>query len=111
MAQSQLFKSQNQSQASYPPQRPVKDKVAKQIDVDLAQVVSQQAQLKEMAEDTNQTVHNIKQLLENMAVLPTQPTTRGQSSTEGLRVEQQVVKATVRGNATSTRRANSQQVI
>ena len=88
----------------------VKEKVAGSIDVDLAQVVSRQAQLEEMVEDTNQAVHTIKQLLERMAVPSTQLTTRDRPTTEGLHVEQQVIKATMRGNATSTRRTNSQQV-
>ena len=78
------------------------------MDVDLAQVVSRQAQLEEMVEDTNQAVHNIKQLLERMAIPPAQPTIRGQPSAEGLRVEQQVAKATTCGNVTSTRHANLQ---
>ena len=40
LAQNQSFESQNQTQASYPPQRLGKEKVTEQTDVDLAQVVS-----------------------------------------------------------------------
>ena len=47
-------------QASYPPQRPGKEKVIEQIDVNLTQVVSGQAQLEGMVEERNQVVHNIK---------------------------------------------------
>ena len=100
----------HQSQASDPPQRLGKEKIAEQTDIDLTQVVSRQAQLEKMVEDTNQTVHTIKQLLEWIAIPPAWSTTRGQLATEGLHVEQQVVKATTRGNATSTCRMNSQQV-
>ena len=64
------------------------------VDVDLAQVVSRQAQPEGMAEDTNQIVHTIKQLLERMVIPPAQPTTRLWSTIEGPRVEQQVAKAT-----------------
>ena len=65
-------------------------------DVDLVQVVSQQAQLEEMVEDTNHAIHTIKQLLERTTALPT---IRGQTTTEGLCVEEQVIKATTRGKA------------
>ena len=78
--------------------------------VDLAQVVNQQAQLEEMVEDTNQAVHTIKQLLEMIAIPPAQPTTRGQPIAEGLLVQQQVDKATTRRKVTSTHCTNSQQV-
>ena len=67
--QNQPFSSQNQPQASDPPQRPRKKTAAGPTDIDLAQVVSRHAQLEEMVEDTNQAVHTIKQLLERMAAL------------------------------------------
>ena len=65
-------------------------------DVDLVQVVSQQAQLEEMVEDINHAIHTIKQLLERTTALPT---IRGRTTTEGLCVEEQVIKATTRGKA------------
>ena len=39
---------------------PRNEKEVEQLDVDLTQVVSRQAQLEEMMEDTNQAVHTIK---------------------------------------------------
>ena len=78
-------------------------------DVNLAQVVSQQAQLEEMVEDTNLAVNTIKQLLKRM-VAPSAPLNTGsQTAVEGQRVEKQVAKATMRGNATSTHCINCQQ--
>ena len=77
--------------------------------VDLAQVVNQQAQLEEIV-GTNHVVHTIKQLLDRMIIPLAQPTTGGRPAVEGLRVEQQVNKATTGGNMTSTHRTNSQQV-
>ena len=53
LARNQPSESQSQTQASDPPQRLGKDKVSEQTDVDLAQVVSRQAQLKGVVEDTN----------------------------------------------------------
>ena len=58
------------------PPRGQKEKVADQAEVDLAQVVNQQAQLEGIVEDTNQVVHTIKQLLERMVIPPAQPTPR-----------------------------------
>ena len=51
LAQKKPSESQNQTQASDPSQRPGKEKVAEQTEVDLAQVVNQQAQLEGMVED------------------------------------------------------------
>ena len=76
LAKNQLLDSQNQTQASYPPQRPGKENVADQAEVDLAQVVNRQAQLEGIVEDTNQAIHTIKQLLERIVILPAQPTPR-----------------------------------
>ena len=81
--------------------------MTEETDVDLAQVVSRQAQLEAMVEDTNQVVHTIKQLLERMVIPPAQPTIIIRSAVEGHYVNQQVVKATTCGNVTSTRCANS----
>ena len=63
-----------------------------------------------MVEDINQAIYIIKQLLERMVIPPAQPTSRLRSAIERSRVEQQVAKATTRGNATSNCCANSQQV-
>ena len=77
--------------------------MVRSTDVNLAQVASRQAQLEEMVEETNKAIHSIKQLLERLAIPPTQPTIRGQPTVEGLCVEQQVFKATTCGNATLSR--------
>ena len=76
--------------------------MADQAEVDFAQVVNRQAQLEGMVEDTNQAVHTIKQLLEKMVIPTAKQTPRLQSTIEGSPIEQQVAKATMRGNATST---------
>ena len=107
-AQNQLSGSQNQPEASNPPQKPVNETVTRPTDIDLAQVVSWQAQLEEMVENMNQAVNTIKKLLERMAALSTTPTIGGRTTAEGQYVEHQVAKATTRGNATATRRTNSQ---
>ena len=62
--------------------------MADQTYVDLAQVVSQQAQLEEMVDETNQDFHTIKQLLERRAIPSAQLTTRRQLAVERLRVKQ-----------------------
>ena len=61
-------------------------------------------------EETNQAIHTIKQLLERMVLPQVQPTPRLKSAVEGTQVEQKVAKSTTCGNATSNRRANSQQI-
>ena len=53
LAQNQPSESQNQMQASDPPQRPRKEQVVEQAKVNLAQVVNRQAQLEGMVEETN----------------------------------------------------------
>ena len=60
--------------------------MAEQTDVDLTQVVSRQAQLEEIVEDTNQAIHTIKQLLERIAIPLAQPITRGRPAAEWLRI-------------------------
>ena len=84
--------------------------MVEQTEVDLTQVASQHAQLEGMVEETNQVVHTIKQLLERMVIPTTKLTLRLRFAVEGSRVEHQVAKFTMHGNATSTRRANSSQV-
>ena len=71
LAQNQRLESQNQTQASDPNQRPRKENVAEQTEVDLALAVNRQAQLEGMVEETNQAIHTIKQLLERIVILPT----------------------------------------
>ena len=93
-----------------PSKRPGNEKVIEQTDVNLAQVVSRQAQLERMVEDTNHAIHTIKQLLERMVIPPAQSSTRLRSAVWGPRVKQQVAKVTTHGNATSTYHANSEQV-
>ena len=73
-------------------------------------MANRQAQLEGMMEETNQAVHTIKELLERMVLPRTQKALGPRPVREGARVEQQVAKTTMRGNATSNRRANSQQV-
>ena len=105
LTQNQPSESQNQTQASNPPESPEKQKVTKHTEINLAQVASRQAQLEGMAEETNQVVHTIKQLLEIIVLPPAQPTPRLKSTVDGTSVEQQVDNTATRGNATSNRRA------
>ena len=60
LEQNQPSKGQNQTQASDPPLRHGKKKMAEQAEVDLAQVVNWYAQLEGIVEETNQAVHTIK---------------------------------------------------
>ena len=110
LTQNQPSKSQNQAPVSDPTQRPGKEKVPEHIEINLAQAASRQAQLEGMTEETNQAVHTIKELLERMVLPRTQKASRPGPVREGAKVEQQVAKTTTCGNATSNRRANSQQV-
>ena len=53
LGQNQPSESQQQTQASDPPQRVGKEKAAEHTKVDLAQVANRQAQLGGMVEETN----------------------------------------------------------
>ena len=63
-----------------------------------------------MVEETNKAIHAIKQLLERMVLPPAQQTPRFKFVVEGTQAKLQVAKTTTRGNATSNRRVNSQQI-
>ena len=79
-------------------------------EVETAQMNNRQAQLKETVGVMSQEIGTIKQLLEKLLVPRAPATTRGDTTVEERRTEQQATKTTMHDKAASGHHMNSPQV-